>query len=459
MKSLVFRTELLLAQIRLLAFTFGVIASSSAHAQDYQVLHAFTGVADGAWPLDNLIRDAAGNLYGTTQLGGQGNGVVFKLDIGDTETVLHSFTGYPSDGALPVGNLIRDSAGTLYGTTAFGGTSGFGTVFKLNPAGAETVLYNFTLAADGSPYAGLVRDSAGNLYGTTSSGGIPCNCGVVFKVDTAGNQTVLYTFAGGTDGGSPFAGLIRDTKGDLYGTTFFGGDLSACGGVGCGVVFKVDPSGNETVLYSFKGGSDGLEPAGTLVRDAAGNLYGTPYEGGCSGAGTVFKIDTAGHETILHTFAGGRDGANPYGGLILDAEGNLYGTTTLGGIRRACPSADGCGTVFRVDARGRETILHRFTAYKGGGYPQASLMLDNNHNLYGTTYAGGPFDAGVIFKLKVHEQCDEESDTQIDIAAADDNALPATQEKPAADSRALRSQWDRFQGGPLYRVPALGAVK
>jgi uncharacterized repeat protein (TIGR03803 family) len=168
-------------------------------------------------------------------------------------------------------------------------------LYKVDPTGKETVLYSFAGGFDGAfPYAGLVRDVAGNLYGTTVYGGIsracPSGCGVVFKLDPTGKETVLHSFAGGADGGNPLAGLVRDTAGNLYGTTSYGGDLSGCGGFGCGVVFKLDPTGTETVLYSFTGGPDGGHPWAGLVLDAAGNLYGTTYYGGASGQGVVFQL-------------------------------------------------------------------------------------------------------------------------------------------------------------------------
>ena len=265
------------------------------------VLYSFTGKADGAFPYAVLTRDAAGNLYGTTQNGdlarcGSGigcGGVVFKLDTTGKETVLHRFTGKSGDGANPDAGVIRDAAGNLYGTTYYGGdlncgfTGGCGTVFKLDTTGKETVLYTFTDAADGAqPFAGVIRDAAGNLYGTTQTGGTSGN-GTVFKLNSAGKETVLYIFTGAADGAQPFAGVIRDAAGSLYGTTQHGGAF------GLGTVFKLYPTGKETVLYSFSGGADGSTPAAALVRDAAGNLYGTTVLGGdpTCGCGTVFRIE------------------------------------------------------------------------------------------------------------------------------------------------------------------------
>jgi uncharacterized repeat protein (TIGR03803 family) len=253
--------------------------------------------------------------------------------------VLHTFNGSPTDRAIPgAAHLIGDSAGNLYGTTESGGASGAGVVFKLNKTG-ETVLYSFTGGADGwSPVAGLIRDSAGNLYGTTFGGGArfgESGSGVVFKLDTTGTETVLYSFTGGADGGSPAAGLIRDSAGNLYGTTELGGVS------GAGVVFKLDTTGTETVLHSFTG-PGGENPYAGLIADSAGNLYGTTYGGGASGSGVVFKLDTTGTETVLYSFTGGADGGSPVAGLIRDSAGNLYGTTYEGGTSDA-------GVVFKLE--------------------------------------------------------------------------------------------------------------
>jgi uncharacterized repeat protein (TIGR03803 family) len=312
------------------------------------VLYSFTGGTDGRSPDAGLIRDSAGNLYGTTSGGGASDkGVVFKLDTTGTETVLHRFTG--ADGSGPQAGLIRDSAGNFYGTTVRGGRSGCGVVFKLDTTGSYAVLYSFKgYPTDGlNPYAGLIADSAGNLYGTTNQGGA-FNAGVVFKLDTSGTETVLYTFTGGADGANPTAGLIQGSAGNLYGTTGYGGAS------GAGVVFKLDTSGTETVLYTFTGGADGGNPYAGLIRDSAGNLYGTTEYGGTArgglcftggGCGVVFELDTTGTETVLYSFTGGADGSNPEASLIRNSAGNLYGTASGGGISG---NGAGNGVVFRI---------------------------------------------------------------------------------------------------------------
>jgi uncharacterized repeat protein (TIGR03803 family) len=266
-------------------------------------------------------------------------GTVFKVDTTGKETLLHSFPDGRGDGVRPHGELAMDAQGNLYGTTAAGGDGrfSFGTVFKIDSGGNETVLHDFCPAqgcVDGAfPYGGLVIDAQGNLYGTAFAGGATNN-GTVFKVDTAGNQTVLYNFCpspGCAGGANPRAALVIDAQGNLYGTTFFGGAKNS------GAVFKLDKAGNETVLYSFTGIKGDALPFAGLVRDAQGNLYGTTT----GGRGIVFKVDTSGNETMLHTFFARAGGLTPFGGLVMDAQGNLYGTTYGGGARNS-------GTVFKL---------------------------------------------------------------------------------------------------------------
>jgi uncharacterized repeat protein (TIGR03803 family) len=294
-----------------------------AQAQTYSVLYSFTGGTGGYEPQGSVVRDSAGNLYGTTRVGGDstkcpdGCGVVFKVDPTGAETAIYSFMGAP-DGADPQG-LIRDSAGNLYGTAQSGGfvpthgpfcAGGCGVIFKLDPAGKETILHRFSGKDGWSPSPGLIGDSAGNLYGATLKGGT-ADSGVVFKLDPTGTETVLYSFTGGADGRDPAAGLLRDSAGNLYGTTKYGG---VCGNncpqaQGCGVVFKVDPAGAETVLHSFTG-SDGCVPVAGVVPDSAGNLYGTTFFGGTAGWGAIFTLDPAGTETTLYSFTEGAGGSN-----------------------------------------------------------------------------------------------------------------------------------------------------
>ena len=363
----------------------GVVYELDAAGQE-TVLYNFTGAADGSYPNASVVRDSAGNLYGTTHGGGATTnlGVVYKLDAAGQETVLYTFP-FGADGAQPEAGVIRDSAGHLYGTTLNGGTASVGVGYKLDAAGQETVLHSFTGGTDGEyPYAGVTRDSAGNLYGTTQGGGTG-NAGVVYKLDTTGQETVLYSFSGGADGGYPDASVIQDSVGNLYGTTFNGGTANM------GVVYKLDVGGQETVLYSFTGGADGASPYAGVIRDSAGDLYGTTVEGGTAGWGVVYKLDTSGQETVLYSFTGGADGGDPYAGVIRDPAGNLYGTTLFGTY--------GSGNVYKLDTTGQETVLYSFTNGADGGYPYAGVIRDSVGNLYGTTYNGGKDIAGVVFKL------------------------------------------------------------
>jgi uncharacterized repeat protein (TIGR03803 family) len=388
------------APLVLAAVLVGVVAATpSAEAQvgpTFNLLYSFKGGTDGEFPRAGLVRDAAGNVYGTIYYGGDiqcfrlytlwGCGTVFKVDTTGKKTVLHTFTGSP-DGKFPEADLLRDTAGNLYGTTSGGGASGYGVVFKLDPTGKETVLHSFTGSPDGSrPGGDLIRDANGNIYGSTGYGGT--GNGTIFKVDADGEETVLYSFTGSPDGQYPVGALVRDGAGDLYGMTYIGG-IS-----GVGTVFKVDTTGKETVLHSFTGkGGDGAYPVAGLVRDAAGNLYGTTIGGGAScNCGTVFKLDTTGKETVLHHFTGS-NGADPYAGLVRDSVGNLYGTTFYGG-------ASGYGVVFKLDPTGKETVLHSFTGgTTDGTEPRAGLVRDAAGNLYGTTQDGGASNRGTVFKL------------------------------------------------------------
>ncbi len=357
------------------------------------VLHGFTGGADGGYPYAGVIADPEGNLYGTTQWGGTpGLGVVYKLDKAGQETVLYNFTG-GADGSKPTTGVILDEAGNLYGTTFWGGTANLGVVYKVDPAGHETVLYNFTGGINGNyPQSGVIRDAAGNLYGTTSVGGAAAiggwaGYGVVYKLDPAGNETVLYSFMGGSDGSHPYAGVIRDAAGNFYGTTQY-----SEGSAGWGVVYKLDSAGHETVLYNFSNGPGGFYPYAGVIRDAAGNLYGTTVYDGVGIGGTVYKLDTAGQLTVLHTFTGGTDGFEPYAGVLLDAAGNLYGTTCQGGL-------GGFGTLYKLDPAGRQTVLLNFMGALDGSLPDAGVIRDADGNLYGTTNSGGTANLGMVYKL------------------------------------------------------------
>lgn len=329
-----------------------------------------------------------------------------------TFTTLYSFTG-STDGGFPTAELLADPSGNLYSTTFQGGAIpcafgqfGCGTVFELSKSNSEKAIYAFTGNADGAyPYAGLVMDSSGNFYGTTSAGGdLTCpvsnGCGTVFQVDARGVEKVLYTFTGQADGATPVAGLVRDAAGNLYGVTQYGGN--GAGSFGHGVVFEVDTTGKETVLYTFGFPPDGSLPSARLFLDGKGNIYGTTYAGGIinnncgNGCGTIFKLSPNGKggftETVLYKFNGAPDGSNPKGALVADKSGNLYGTTLTGGKTSShCGGyGPGCGTIFKLSHTGKISLLYKFKNSPDGAGPWAGVILDSaKHVLYGTTRYGG----------------------------------------------------------------------
>lgn len=395
------------------------VASVLSAANNYEALHKFSGGADGLYPWAGLISDAAGNLYGTTQMGGNqscynGCGTIFKLTHGAdgkwSKTTLHRFNG--RDGTYPFAGLIFDAVGNLYGTTSGGGDPkicgpGCGTVYRLSPGTkgqwVETVLHSFNGEDGQFPAAGLIFDSSGNLYGTTRDGGY-YGCGTVFELVRRGSdkwtEIVLHTFDC-KNGGLIYAGLVFDAKGSLYGTAANGGVYND------GTVFRLTKAANgkwiHTVLHSFDG-KDGVGPTADLVFDEAGNLYGTTEEGGnldyCYGygCGTVFTLTSgAGDkwmERVLHNFNDG-DGAYPNGRLVFDGTGNLYCTTT-GDLNY--------GTVVKLASGGngdwKETVLYRFTNTEHGSYPVGGVLLDATGNLYGTTTIGGDLTACSAYQGK-----------------------------------------------------------
>jgi uncharacterized repeat protein (TIGR03803 family) len=388
-----------------------VLAPAAGAAGKYKVLHAFHG-NDGAQPYGGLIFDAAGNLYGTTSEGGDykacpgahGCGTVFKLtpnaDGSWTESVLHSFNG--SDGEFPEAGLVFDAAGNLYGTdTAAFGAHNEGNVFKLSPNAdggwTESVLHWFNGSDGGFPgYGALIFDAAGNLYGTTLAN--------VFKLspnaDGSWTETVLHSF-NGSDGRVPLAGLIFDAAGNLYGTTSEGGNYKACPRIGCGLVFKLTPnthgSWTESVLHSFNG-IDGAIPVAGLIFDAAGNLYSTTSQGGAHNLGNIFKLtanaDGSWTESVLHSF-NGIEALNLPAGLIFDALGNLYSTTieggahNLGNVIKLAPKTDGSWTY---------SSIYVFQGKPASG-PFGSLVLGSAGTLYGTTAGCGTGCKGVVYQI------------------------------------------------------------
>jgi len=378
------------ALVLVVVLGLGLAIVQSAQAQTLTVLYNFGGASDGGDPYASLIRDAAGNLYSTFGYGGGASfsGGVYKVAPDGTETVLYSFTG-GADGAFPISALVRDSAGNLYGTTTQGGSVGAGVVFKVDPSGTETVLHNFAGGTDGvDPVGGLLLDKAGNLYGTTSQGG-SSNDGIVFKIDPQGKETILHTFTGSTtDGKYPtYGSLLRDAQGALYGVTEEGGSA------GGGILYKLSKSGKLTILHSFTGGTtDGCNVLGSPFRDAAGNLYGTTSSCGTNALGTVWKVSKNGTEKLLHSFAGGTsDGEYPLAGVVVDAKGNVYGTTETGG-------GSNFGTVYKVSKSGQFTLLHSFNG-TDGKYVYAGLVQNAKGTLFGAAQNGGSIGYGTVWKI------------------------------------------------------------
>ena len=392
----------------------------SAEAQTYTIVHSFAAGTDGAVPTP-IIRDAQGNLYGTTRFGGIPTcgldtcGTVYKIDSAGNETVLYRFEG-GSNGSNPVAGLVRDAAGNLYGTTQGNGSiNGASVVFKLSPDGNETTLFEAGTITQGccldSP---LAVDAQGNLYGMSPFGGEPncglnsdgLGCGTLFKVSPAGEFTLLHTF-NGNDGMQPEGGVVLDGKGNLYGTAYFGGKLSCKypgqfqeAQPGCGTIYKLDSTGKFTVLHAFTGPNDGSTPLG-LIIDSAGNLYGIAAGGGDVipksnfeyGVGTIFKVDTSGQFSVLYSFTPCTQTPcslgqvrNPVFGLHLvrDSKGNLYG------LEQVNDCADGGGCLFRLDTEGNFSVLFNFTFEESGDpYLPMGLVLGSHGDVYGATAVGG----------------------------------------------------------------------
>lgn len=396
------------------------IAAPFAKAQTYTVLHTFTGVPDGTNP-SPLIRDAEDNLYGTALAGGgglnnclYGCGMVFKIDRAGNETVLYNFLG-GANGGFPVAGLARDAAGNLFGTTQ--GEGGFtqSVVFKVTPDGQETS-YNTTLVGDfDSP---VVVDSKDNVYGMEPYGGTPncgwdreeLGCGALFMMTPNGKFTVIHNFTG-TDGMYPESGLVRDSKGNFYGAAVYGG-IRSCRGLGngrnntasgCGTLFKVDVHGNFSVLYTFTGQSDGDSPLGVII-DSEDNLYGIAAGGGdlqgnCCGYGTIFKLDTKTDVySVLFTFTPDIPGSNPFVSNLLarDPRGNLYGAQWMGG-------ANGTGFLFRLDTAGNYSDLFDFQEQTDGfnqdGFFPGGIVLGSDHDVYGSMTMGGFDGFGTVFHI------------------------------------------------------------
>jgi uncharacterized repeat protein (TIGR03803 family) len=384
-----------------------------------EVLYSFTGSPDAEYPSTDLVADDSGNLYGMTVLGGTiGAGTVFRLSPavgGWTETVLYSFSS-GADGGQPYGGVTLDPQGNLYGTAVVGGSGGScvedgcGVVWKLTRSGtswSHGVIHDFSGTDGFGPGGPVVFDDLGNLYGMTPTGG-PYGLGVVYQLAPKANGswtlTVIHAFTGRDDGATGSAGrLLVDEAQNIYGVATVGGAN------GVGDVFRLTPSPRGTwtwtTLYSFKGQPDGVFPYGGLVRDAAGNFFGTTYYGGALGLGTVYRLweeNGKWHEQVLYSFTGGSDGGFSISHLVLDSAGNLYGTTSEGGS----PGCN-CGTIFKLtrptSALGKRrwqfTVVHQFEGAPDGAFAYNGLVADSAGNLFGTTVHGGAEDDGSIYEF------------------------------------------------------------
>lgn len=372
-----------------------VIATQSAQAQTFTTLHSFDGTEGGGPTTAGLIQATDGNLYGATAGGGaNSDGTVFKITTGGTLTTLHNFDD--TDGAGPWGRLVQATNGNFCGTTTGGGSGGYGTVFRITPSRTLTTLHSFARTDGEAPYAGLVQATSGNFYGTVEDGGVN-GYGTVFQITPGGTLTTLHSFDS-TDGFGPQSALVQATDGNFYGATRFGGaNTCLIGGInyGCGTVFKMTPTGTLTTLHSFDS-TDGAQPFGGLVQATNGDLYGTTSAGGVDNDGTVFKITLGETFTTLHSFDG-TDGGTPYGVLVQATNGNFYGTTNNGGSS-SCPGD--CGTIFQITPGGTLTTLHSFDG-TDGEYPFAGLVQDTNGTFYGTTVGGGANNDGTVFSLSL----------------------------------------------------------
>jgi uncharacterized repeat protein (TIGR03803 family) len=398
------RSRAALAALALTALIPG--HSSAAGTTSFTALHQFDSDTDGKFPEGALLQDGAGNLYGTTTSGGGGDGTIYKIDSAGKEKVLFAFSDFVT-GTFPASALIHDEAENLYGI-ADGGPGGAGVIFKLSPDGEQTLLHSFQGGFNLKPKVptgGILMDNSGNIFGTTLSGGnalgqFGCNqfgCGTVFRLDTAGTLHVLHKFIG-SDGTQPFGPLVQDPERNLYGVSESGGDPSCpdprSGNIGCGTVFKLSKDRVITVLHTFQGGPDGSSPQPGLLLDATGNLYGTTFQGGRSEHGIVFKISKKGKYTIVHRFSQ-NEGKNPNGGLVSDPAGNLYGTAQLGGRHDL-------GSVFQLTPDGGLNVLHSFRGLKDGASPLAGLIRDEAGHLFGTTvrnFLVQPIQGGNVFEI------------------------------------------------------------
>jgi uncharacterized repeat protein (TIGR03803 family) len=381
MKTNSFIRHIFVVLMSWLALSGWFVANPALAATEFQLIKSM-GKLEGT-PYAKLIQDSEGNLYGTTFYGGStGAGTVFKLTPGGEFSFLHEFDG-GSEGAKPYAGLIHASDGNFYGSTSAGGSKGAGIIFKLNQSGNFEVLHEFDGASGGAtPLTGLIQANDGSFYGTTSAGGSD-GYGTVFKLDASGNFTVLHHF-NDSDGNYPFGELLQADNGNFYGTTNSGGSNNS------GVIFTLDVSGSFSVLHHFNA-DDGTNPIGSLIQGNDGSFYGTTSSGGSHIGGTVFKFDASGNFSVITDFSAEHTGST-YAGVIQDNDGNFYGTWANGG-------SNGYGTVFKLDSSGNLSLLHEFSGGSGGGGPMAALIQGSDGSFYGTTVGGGNNEAGTVFKV------------------------------------------------------------
>jgi len=406
----------------LLILALTATAPWPAQAQDYNIdiLHAFTGLPDGVGP-NPLIRDAQGNLYGTTASGGilgcpkgvGGCGMVYKVAKDGHYTILYKFKGGSSDGGFPGSGVTRDAAGNLFGTTE--GVNGSpSTIYEIKKNGGEKILRylgNANFADGAAANSAPILDSNGNLFGNTSYGGdSSCGfngngCGVVYEVQANGAFRVLYTFTSLAGGIEPVGSPVVNSQGDLFGTAGLGGDLTCDHPNGCGAVYELDHAGKYRILHKFTGKSDGAFPV-CVTDDGAGNLVGVTGAGGdlsCYppfGCGTIFRIDNTGKFKTLYEFTPFTENNNGHSCLVRDSKGNLYGTNSLGGTHNA-------GYLAVLHTAGEYTVLYNFAGENStqGGVP-LGVVLGTNGEFFGVTALGGDLSCGIenagcgtVFKL------------------------------------------------------------
>jgi uncharacterized repeat protein (TIGR03803 family) len=374
-----------------LLFCLAVVAQP--YAQTFRTIANFSG-SNGSNVQGALVQGLDGNLYGTSVMGGTGNGNIFKLGPDGTVTSLYNFCSQPncSDGVGPIAALVLSTDGNFYGTTQVGGAYDHGTIFKFTPRGDLTTLHSFNDADGSQPYAALIQAIDGKFYGSTSGGGVySCGsqgCGTIFRIDSAGNFVTLDSFAG-DDGVGPNGALVQTPDGTFYGTTVYGG-VNALG-----TAFKMSASGALTTIGAFDN-QVGTHPEGTLAFAADGRFYGTAFNGGNPpGEGTVYRMGKGGNVAALHKFEFdlGREGTNPHAGIIQGTDGNFYGVTIGGGKHQA-------GTVFKMTPDGTVTTLHSFTG-DDGSYPYAALLQSTDGTFYGTTITGGTSGVGTVFRVSL----------------------------------------------------------